>query len=328
MSHHASKAVKPGSPAFKLEALRQAKLITTVINDSTIQPKGSTSTLSNFGSENLLFLTVKDQTLAEVLQDAERGDRKSLDAVKFGNSAVSLKKSSSETVKVIGKDSGSFQMSVKPGSTGAQIYGQDYRSGIDFPNGRFNWNYKENLLGFLDLTYSNNRYADIESGSLRGALVNVDSITGMTGASGSASGPALAFGFYQILDEKGTVFDPLTMSPVAATAENRDQYLQTVLITANSPGKGFSQTGSTSRLNTNLEGGYLYAPFVQIMGRTGPELYLPFSSVSADKAQHVVPVADNSWGLNTSPDPGRMNVFDTKMSLNLNIAPPFVLPPA
>jgi hypothetical protein len=149
----------------------------------------------------------------------------------------------------------------------------------------------------------------------------------MTGASGSATGQALAFGFYQIQDEKGTVFDPLTLSPIEATAENKERYLQTVLMTANSPGKGFSQTGSTNRLNTNLEGGYLYAPFVQIMGRTGPELYLPFSSVSADQAQHVVPVANNAWGLNTSPDPGRSSIYDTKMSLNLNIAPPFVLPP-
>jgi hypothetical protein len=326
--HHPATFLKPGSNRFKLEALQQAKLVTTLIGNKKIQPNGATSTLSNFTSNNLSFLTVEGTTLADVLSKAQDGNNRALSSLRFGSSAVSLREGVGGGIRINGKNGLGFQLEVKPGSNGAKVYGQNYRSGIDFPNGRFNWNVEENLLGLLDLTYTNNRYSDINSGSLLGALVNVDSITGKTQVSGSASGQALAVGFYQVQDENGGVFDPITMTVIEPTARNKDQYLQAVLITANSAGKGYSQLGSQDRLNTNLEGGYLYAPFVQIMGRTGPELYLPYKEVSADNGQHVVPVANNSWALNTSPDPGRLNVYDTNLSLTLNIAPPFVLPPA
>jgi len=152
----------------------------------------------------------------------------------------------------------------------------------------------------------------------------VDSITGFSNVSGSASDQQRIIGFYQIQDENGTIFDPVTQSMLAPTRENKASYINAVLANANSPSKGFSQPGTEGRLRTFLEGGYLYAPFVQTLTRNGLELYLPFPAVSSDSYQHAVPLANNTWGFNSSPDPGRRNQFDSSMALSFDVPPPFV----
>ena len=327
-NHGGTKPLKPSDPGFKLEALKQAKLVTTLINNRSLQPAGSLSTISNFESDNLLFLTVKGSTIADTIRKAENKGSSALRNVRVGADAVTLRQTKSGAIAIKGKAGNNFELSLKAGNQFPDVYGTDYRSKSDVPIGRFNWNLEENDLGLLDLTYSTDQYSDINSGRLDGASIAVDSITGFSNVSGSASDQQRIIGFYQIQDENGTIFDPVTQSMLAPTRENKASYINAVLANANSPSKGFSQPGTEGRLRTFLEGGYLYAPFVQTLTRNGLELYLPFPAVSSDSYQHAVPLANNTWGFNSSPDPGRRNQFDSSMALSFDVPPPFVVPPA
>jgi len=89
-NHGGTKPLKPSDPGFKLEALKQAKLVTTLINNRSLQPAGSLSTISNFESDNLLFLTVKGSTIADTIRKAENKGSSALRNVRVGADAVTL----------------------------------------------------------------------------------------------------------------------------------------------------------------------------------------------------------------------------------------------
>jgi hypothetical protein len=292
--------IGPKSSLYREAALHSAKLLTTLVGNLG-ERELPLSTATSFTSKYNTFLVSRGVSIAEAQQDTVRY----LDQISVGSKAVTVKEKK-RSLRLEGRNS-SFTLDLRPR--------------VDpHPIGRFNWNLEANALGLLDLTYGNNLYS-LNQSSLLGSSVAVDIVTGTKSVSGT---PAIKnIGFYQIQDQSGTVFDPITQSFLTPGSSDRDAYVTAALINANSPGKGFYLTGDLSSRQTILEGGYLYAPILQTIHPQESQVYLPYPEVSSDTRSHSHLIANNLWGFNSSPDPRRNHLVDTTISLGITVSPPF-----
>lgn len=312
----ALKTVAPDEADYLKEALANAKVIMSVINRRAGQPIDSTSTLTNFQTDRQLFLVVEGTTVADALAALKAG--KAINGrVKIGDDAVSLSQSDDALNISFGFGSSknlTLQATSQPVSDLTDL----------LEPGAFNWNYPQQNLGLLDLTY------DLNSTSLANTnidlLINNVSSPRTTSAFYRNSGGAASqrLGFYQVLDEKGTILDPITRQPIEPTKEKASDYLRAVNILAFTPAAGFSvDSRQAANFRTRLEGGHLYAPFLSIGVGRSQRTFVPFAAVNSDGLLHNVTTGTNAWAWEDGLSGANNRRFDD-LSFSLDVFTPFM----
>lgn len=295
-----------GDPEYVHEALKHSKVIMSVLDDNASQQLGASSTLTNFAGSRLSFLVVQGSTVADTLAAMADGHDVPPEQVRVGDEAASLiQNGDSVDIRFRVKGNRDVLVSAAPQ---AVTNPQD-----PLPLGLFNWNYAEQHNGFLDLTY------DIDARSLNGQNVDVSVQDFASDRSGSRS----SFGFYQILDEHGTILDPVTGNRIAPTAENRAQYLQAATQIAQATATGFLVNGAAGNgFATKLEGGFLYAPILMTGGPGQPNSALvPFAELNPGGALANVMIGTNTWAWE---DGTGSRALYNDVRFGLNVMSPYV----
>jgi VCBS repeat-containing protein len=85
--------------------------------------------------------------------------------------------------------------------------------------------------------------------------------------------------------------------------------------------------GATS-FSTNLEGGFIYAPFIIANGKAAalldnnpgndPGIYFTFLGANSDRTDHIRLLGNNAWGFEDLPSGGDMDYNDVVLRINLN----------
>jgi len=297
--------ISPEDPDYLIEALASAKVIMSVINRRAGQPLGSTSSLTNFASNRQVFLVVEGTTVADALAALEAGTAIN-GSIRMGEAAATIQQNGANIDIAFGFGNAKdikIQASARPSS--------DLTNPLKL--GPFNWNYAQQNLGLLDLTY------DLDSRSL--ANTNIDVV--INSFSRNLGAGRQRIGFYQVLDEFGTVLDPITRTPITASKENAAAYLAAVQATASSSARGFV-VDSTRALNysSRLEGGYLYAPFFTASSGTTTQTFVPFAAVNPDGLLHNVSTGTNAWSWEDGFAGSNNRRFDDA-SFGLGVISPF-----
>lgn len=298
--------ISPSDPNYLKEALANSKVIMSVINRRAGQPIGASSTLTNFKSNRQMFLVAEGTTIAEALASLEAGTPIQ-GKIRIGESAATISQNGANIDINFGfGNAKNIKIQATPRPT------SDLTNPLKL--GTFNWNYSQQNLGLLDLMY------DLDSRSLMNTNIDVT----VNGFSRNLGSSRQRIGFYQILDENGTIKDPITGKIISATKENATAYLAAANAIASNPADGFA-VDATKALNyrTKLEGGHLYAPlFTYTNGKT-TQTFVPFAAVNSDGLQHNVTTATNGWSWEDGIA-GRANRLFDDVSFGLNITSPFI----
>lgn len=310
--------ISPGDPNYLKEALANSKVIMSVINRRAGQPIGTSSTLTNFKSNRQIFLVAEGITIADALASLEAATSPQAiqavkDKIRIGDGNVI----GGVSAATISQSGGNVNINFGFGSAKNLTIQATPRPTSDLSNplklGPFNWNYSQQNLGLLDLTY------DLDSRSL--SNTNLDVV--VNSFSRNVSSSRQRIGFYQIVDEKGTVRDPVTGNLIQATRQNAAAYFAAVNALASIPADGFAVDG-TRALNykTRLEGGYLYAPFFTYSVGKNTQTFVPFTAVNSDGLLHNVTTSTNGWSWEDGLAGNGNRRFDD-LSFSLNITSPF-----
>jgi Domain of unknown function (DUF4114)/RTX calcium-binding nonapeptide repeat (4 copies) len=130
-------------------------------------------------------------------------------------------------------------------------------------------------------------------------------------------------GFYEITDEQGTVFDPLTGKSLAAGSVG---YAEAAVRGRIAGIDLQAENGGNAVLNGVFNGGKLYAPFLAINSSIDPLLdastsndptvYFAFLGANSDKTDHVRLLGDNLFGFEDLPNGGDLDYNDITVKMN------------
>ncbi|MUG94706.1 DUF4347 domain-containing protein [Scytonema sp. UIC 10036] len=129
-------------------------------------------------------------------------------------------------------------------------------------------------------------------------------------------------GFYRLEDSQGTVRDPMTGQLFKPGDPG-----YTKAAARNSKAYGVSFDRNSRGLQINLEGGYLYAPFI-IANSTleklldddntnDPAVYFIYARANPDRVDHIRLLGDNTWGFEDMPDGGDLDFNDMVIRLTV-----------
>lgn len=303
---HGSHYISPSDPEYLQEALKHSKVIMSILGEDSFQESGATSTLTNFSTGRQSFLVVQGSTVADAEAAIARGDELSPGQVRVGDDAATLIQNG-DTVDIRFKVKGNQDVLVNASP-------KDFGNPFDpLPLGLFNWNESQQHLGLLDLTY------DLDTSSLQNRNIDV----AVQDFAADKSGLRCSFGLYQVLDESGTILDPVTGNRITPTRKNRSEYLEAATQIARTTADGFLVKGDEAEgLTTKLEGGFLYAPILVTGGGSqAGSTYVPFAAVNPGRNRNLVMIGSNAWAWEDSS--GSQALYND-VRFSLDVASPYV----
>ncbi|MGB3636154.1 MAG: DUF4114 domain-containing protein [Rivularia sp. (in: cyanobacteria)] len=280
--------ILPNQIGYLQAALSSAKVILSTITDNFKAVEGQSSIIQGLKSDNLAFVLIKDTTIQNVLNNSNLSSQ-----VLFGSSFGT---NSSESLQISSLEDGSIRLQF-----------EDYLGNIDFTDIELTVQITETNppLGSFQEDVLVDFRTDIQGNDLAGRLVK----TVLPIVEREASYNNI-FGLYRIEDVSGTVRDPLTGNLIAATAENRNEYVQAALRLSQEVGAGFNTSSQNMEkiqgFETELTGGFLFAPFLIADGQIGDffddsddndsPAYFSYMGINPDGITHIRKLGDNIFG--------------------------------
>lgn len=298
--------IAPGTPGYVQAALSRATVISSVLANSpdNFDISDSTRILSYNANQHLLFYLVENSTTDTVLANLAAGQTPtnvvfalaSANANGFNPLQASSQDDGVFTLRwdeQLGGGNQGFndlvlnvQTTTEPPVLGTQLQGEVQGELIDL----------RNEVGSVQVEFVLNREAAFDN----------------------------FCGLYQVVDQNGGIdvdgngtADVLPGNPGYIQAAIQQRVLGLDLTVANQ---------ATAQIPGQLQGGFIYAPFIIVNGRpealldgnstNDPAVYFPFLGANADGVDHLRLLGDNTFGFEDLPNGGDQDFNDIIMAVN------------
>ena len=262
--------IAPGEGGYLEAALNRGQIVFSALNGSSGLGLNPTRVLDDFtGGERLGFYLIQDSTTDQVLAQRAGGNTST-------NVFFSLADANSDNfdhLQINPINDESLRLSWEDEFGGGDGDFNDLELVVEFTG-------KEPSLGMASPQTNTKELLDFSN--LTGEQVQVTLAVQSNGTLSSVGG------FYQIIDNSGTVIDPVTGNSIAPGEAG---YTEAAI--ALSQTSGVQYTSNDTSVTAVLAGGALYAPFLQVDTQ---DTYFSFLNENADGLDHVLVLGDNTFG--------------------------------
>lgn len=262
--------IAPGQPGYLEAALNNGQVIFSALSaNPTPFGENLTRVLDGFtGGQNLGFYLIENSTTDQVLAQRAADDTSTNVFFSFaGANGDSLNHLQASNIN----------------DESLRLTWEDDLGGGD---GDFN-----DLELVVEFTSKQPSVGAASQGKVTGELLDFSNLSGeqvQIALSVQGNGVAdVLGGFYRVIDDNGTVIDPVTGNPIAL---GDTAYAAAAI--ARSQTEGVQYTKNDTGLTAVLEGGAIYAPFLLVDNQ---DAYFSFLSANGDGLDHVRLLGDNTF---------------------------------
>ncbi len=256
------------------------------------------TTASNLAKSQLIFSTLEKDNQGPVSVNSNRN----------------IKVETGQTLAFYVKDTDGIKLSTAKdlSSNGHSSFTVNFSNGMSI-TGELNGAISS-LQDVIGGTHLNNSLPLLDTHTLTSKTIIIESTQSREALFNSVAG------FYKIVDESGSVKDPLTGNIIKP---GDTQYQSVALDSANKLSElTFSVDNYSSKTQSGtFNGGYLYAPFIQVSNSelNSEFTYFAFQSANADNSQHIVSLGTNIFGFEDMPNSGDRDFNDLIVQANFSL---------